>query len=60
MKRSILPLLCCPVCKGDLIVTVTEGDEEVIREGILHCPICRVDYPVEDGIPDLLPRAPSE
>ncbi len=57
MKRSILPLLCCPVCKGDLTLTVTEGDDREIREGKLHCPACGVDYPVEDGIPDLLPRS---
>ncbi|NYT07024.1 MAG: Trm112 family protein [Methanomicrobiales archaeon] len=60
MKRSILPLLCCPVCKGDLTLTVTAGDDKEIREGKLHCPICRVNYPIEDGIPDLLPRQPPE
>jgi uncharacterized protein YbaR (Trm112 family) len=60
MKRSIVPLLCCPICKGDLTLTVTDSDEQEIREGKLYCPICQVDYPVEEGIPDLLPRLPSE
>lgn len=60
MKRSIVPLLCCPVCKGDLTLTVTDGDDREIREGKLHCLVCRVEYPVEDGIPDLLPPSPSE
>jgi uncharacterized protein YbaR (Trm112 family) len=60
MKRSLLPLLCCPVCKGDLTLTVTDGDDQVVREGKFHCPVCRVDYPIEDGIPDLLPRNRSE
>ena len=60
MKRSILPLLCCPVCKGNFTVSVTDGDDQEIRKGTLHCPVCQVDYPVDDGIPDLLPRAPAE
>lgn len=60
MKRSILPILCCPVCKGDLSLTVDDGDGQEVREGRLHCPVCRVDYPIEDGIPDLLPRKTSE
>ncbi|MDD1706878.1 MAG: methytransferase partner Trm112 [Methanoregulaceae archaeon] len=60
MKRSILPLLCCPVCKGDLTVNVDKGDDREIIEGKLHCLSCRVDYPIEDGIPDLLPRTSSE
>jgi uncharacterized protein YbaR (Trm112 family) len=56
MRRQIVPLLCCPVCKGDLILTVIREDETGIIEGILHCPACRVDYPIDEGIPDLLPR----
>ena len=60
MKRSSLPLLCCPVCKGDLTIQVDKGDDREIIEGILHCQSCQVDYPIEDGIPDLLPRTSSE
>jgi uncharacterized protein len=55
MRPDLLEILCCPVCKGDLQLTVAarEGDE-VVR-GSLACPRCRADYPIEDGIPDLLP-----
>jgi uncharacterized protein YbaR (Trm112 family) len=56
MRRQIIPLLCCPVCKGDLILTVIREDETEIIEGILHCTACGVDYPIDEGIPDLLPR----
>jgi uncharacterized protein YbaR (Trm112 family) len=56
MRRTLLPILCCPVCKGDLVLTVTAEDEKEIVRGTLHCPSCKVDYPIEDGIPDLLPR----
>ena len=60
MKRSLLPILCCPVCKGDLVLRVTEENEVEILKGGLFCAACRVEYPIEDGIPDLLPRAPQE
>ena len=56
MRQQIIPLLCCPVCKGDLSLTVVREDETEILEGMLHCPACNVNYPIEEGIPDLLPR----
>ena len=56
MRRQILPLLCCPVCKGDLALTVEKEDDSEIITGTLHCSACRVDYPIDEGIPDLLPR----
>jgi uncharacterized protein YbaR (Trm112 family) len=60
MKRSILPLLCCPVCKGELTVHVDKGNDREIINGILHCHSCCVNYTIEDGIPDLLPRVSSK
>lgn len=56
MRRQIIPLLCCPTCKGELSLTVEREDETEILEGMLHCPACSVNYPIEEGIPDLLPR----
>jgi len=56
MRRQIIPLLCCPICKGDLSLTVVKEDETEILEGMLHCASCGVNYPIEEGIPDLLPR----
>ena len=57
MRRSLLPIICCPVCKGDLMLTVDEEDEKEILKGDLHCPVCKVHYPIEEGIPDLLPQS---
>lgn len=56
MRRSLLEIVCCPVCRGDLELVVSFEDEggEVI-EGLLSCAACGVDYPIEDGIPNLLP-----
>lgn len=56
MRRTILGILCCPVCKGDLELSVAEENEKEIVEGVLTCGRCRVDYPIHEGIPDLLPR----
>ena len=55
MKRELMDILVCPVCKGELELNVeAEGAEEVIT-GSLHCPKCDVSYPIVDSIPNLLP-----
>ena len=55
-----MKILCCPVCKGDLLLTVTGEDDEEVLEGTLRCEACRVDYPICEGIPDLLPQTACE
>ncbi len=55
MKRSLMDILCCPVCKGDLTLHVEKENEKEILEGKLHCAACRVEYPIHEGIPNLLP-----
>jgi uncharacterized protein YbaR (Trm112 family) len=57
MKRRLLDILCCPVCKGDLLLQVREETGDEIVEGELTCAACRVRYPIHEGIPDLLPRS---
>jgi uncharacterized protein YbaR (Trm112 family) len=59
MKHSLLDILCCPVCKGDLEVTIDAEEKEEIQEGELFCAKCCTRYPIHDGIPDLLPRVPE-
>jgi uncharacterized protein YbaR (Trm112 family) len=51
-----MDILCCPVCKGDLTLAVTEENEKEILEGGLHCAACSVEYPIHEGIPNLLPQ----
>ena len=50
-----MEILVCPVCKGELELSVDaeEGDEVVT--GSLHCAACDEAYPIEDTIPNLLP-----
>ncbi|MDD1719825.1 MAG: methytransferase partner Trm112 [Methanoregulaceae archaeon] len=59
MKRRLLDILCCPTCKGDLRLSVTAEEGDEIIGGTLTCQSCGVDYPIEEGIPDLLPREPE-
>lgn len=55
MRRDLMDILACPVCKSPLELTVeTEKDGEVIT-GTLRCSQCNEDYPIEDAIPNLLP-----
>ena len=55
MRRDLMEFLVCPVCKGQLALTVSveEGDE--IVEGSLKCEACAETYPIEDTIPNFLP-----
>lgn len=55
MRRSLLDILRCPECKGELELDVEEEDEE-IEKGALYCEKCDVKYPIEDGIPNMLPQ----
>ena len=55
MKRDLMDILACPVCKGKLELTVDEENEQEIVRGSLYCPRCRVNYPIVDTIPHLLP-----
>jgi uncharacterized protein len=55
MKPDLLEILRCPVCRGELALTATRTEGEEIVQGNLRCEACRVDYPIADGIPDLLP-----
>ncbi|AGK60807.1 hypothetical protein Asulf_00796 [Archaeoglobus sulfaticallidus PM70-1] len=55
MKRQLLDILACPVCKGDLTLEVEEEKDEEIIAGTLICEKCNEKYPIEDGIPNMLP-----
>ncbi len=55
MKRDLMEILACPVCKGDLELTVEQEDEKEVIKGSLYCKNCNETYPIEEGIPNLLP-----
>ncbi len=55
MKKELIDILACPVCKGELELSVDEEDEKEIVAGSLYCQKCEVKYPIVDTIPNLLP-----
>ena len=55
MKRELLKILCCPVCKGPLALKVESEEAWEIIKGTLYCKACSVYYPIDERIPNLLP-----
>ena len=55
MKKELMDILVCPVCKRELELSVEEENETEVVTGSLYCAKCDVNYPIEDTIPNLLP-----
>ena len=55
MRMELMDILVCPICKGDLDLTVAKRDGDEIVEGDLRCQECGERYPIEDTIPNMLP-----
>ena len=55
MKKELMEILACPVCKGSLELDITEEAENEVITGTLHCNQCSEYYPIRDAIPSLLP-----
>ncbi len=55
MKRELMEILACPVCKGELELSVKEENKTEIVSGSLYCRTCNECYPIVDTIPNLLP-----
>ena len=50
-----MSILVCPVCKGKLELKVEKESGGEITSGALYCQRCKVNYPITDTIPVLLP-----
>jgi len=50
-----MDILRCPEDKAELELEVDERDDDEVLEGTLVCTECGEEYPIEDGIPNLLP-----
>jgi uncharacterized protein YbaR (Trm112 family) len=55
MKKELMDILACPVCKGELELTVEKEDEKEVISGSLYCGKCDERYRIVDAIPNLLP-----
>ncbi len=50
-----MSILVCPVCKGKLELKIEKENEREIVSGGLYCARCKINYPITDTIPNLLP-----
>ena len=55
MKKELMDILACPVCKGHLELNIEEEDEREVVTGSLYCAQCGEHYPIKEAIPNLLP-----
>jgi uncharacterized protein YbaR (Trm112 family) len=55
MKKEMMAILACPVCKGKLELRIEKEDKKGVIKGSLFCPKDKITYPIEDSIPNLLP-----
>lgn len=55
MRRDLVEILACPLCKGALALTATREEGGEVLEGALACAACGESYPIAEGIPNLLP-----
>ena len=55
MKRQLLDILACPICKNHpLILHIFEEEKEIV-EGVMMCNNCNRWYPIIEEIPYMLP-----
>lgn len=55
MREDLMEILCCPMCRADLTLAPDRREGAEILTGSLTCTKCKTVYPIEDGIPNLLP-----
>ncbi|MSQ22307.1 MAG: Trm112 family protein [Dehalococcoidia bacterium] len=55
MRRDLMDILACPMCKGPLELRVEKENGTEIVSGTLYCRRCPEEYPIQDSIPNLLP-----
>ncbi len=55
MRKDLLDILACPLCKGELRLAAEEESAEEVVRGQLTCSQCGETYPITDSIPNLLP-----
>jgi uncharacterized protein len=46
ISKELLDILCCPKCKGDIVLTKSQ-------DGLI-CSACNLVYPIKDDIPVML------
>jgi SAM-dependent methyltransferase len=56
MRRELMNLLVCPVCRGGLALDRERGSEDDIESGKLSCGSCAASYPILHFVPRFVPQ----
>lgn len=54
MKKEMMDILCCPICKNPLQLHIEKEDNDEIISGTLSCSHCEKEYPITEGIPNFI------
>ncbi len=58
MRKDLVAIVCCPDCRKSLqLKDEVLDDHEDVTRGSLYCKKCDFHFPIEDGVPNLLPKA---
>ena len=55
MKRDLMELLACPMCRSEELELMVLAESVEIDEGVIACGGCGRYYPIIDTIPVMLP-----
>lgn len=55
MKKRLMEILACPICKHHPLELKVFAEGEEIEEGMLTCSECGRWYPIIETIPHMLP-----
>ncbi|MFX0013605.1 MAG: Trm112 family protein [Promethearchaeota archaeon] len=56
MKKDLMEILACPICKNpELELYVFKENEREIETGLIFCSQCNRYYPIKGTIPVMLP-----
>lgn len=55
MKRRLMDILACPICKHHPLDLKVFSEGEEVEEGLLVCRECLRWYPIKETIPHMLP-----
>ncbi|HID17651.1 TPA: Trm112 family protein [Candidatus Bathyarchaeota archaeon] len=55
MKRSLMEILACPICKRHPLELRVFKEGREVEEGLILCPSCGRWYPIIEEIPHMLP-----
>lgn len=59
MKKDLLDILACPICKTSLQLEIDVETGFDVVKGTLKCIKCGEVYSIENSIPNLIPSEPQ-